>query len=143
MGARLAELKDCGGAAGQWFCDRSAIYEGGARQGLRLDEAAGLIPKPEQDSWWAAECRLRRDELLRTIAVRWYAGERSPASKIATALRRYQAAGSLRDRPYRDPPKSYRGTVRELLFHTLKQCGPAPGRRTIERALSARNPAYL
>src|SRR5271155_4207413 len=62
--ARLAELEDGGGEAGRWFVNVMIEYQSGAHLRLRLDEAAGLIPKPGHNWWWEAEKLQRRDEYL-------------------------------------------------------------------------------
>jgi len=135
--ARLAELEDGGGEAGRWFVNVMIEYQSGAHLRLRLDEAAGLIPKPGHNWWWEAEKLQRRDEYLREIARRFCApaGRRRLKDQIIEYLEKYEAGRWKRDKPFKLPPEAYRGTVQELLFYVLK-CGPAPGPRAIERAVS-------
>ena len=134
--ATLARLADGGGPDGQSFMTRVAQYEAGARFGARLDELLGLPPGAGRESWWARESRIRRDELLRTIALRFFpdqASRHSKAAAIARGLLNYEASSWRHDKKSAEPPR--RGRRRELEFLVLK-CGPAPLARTVERALT-------
>jgi len=123
VAARLAELRYGGGEAGRWLLNLVAEYSSGARLGLRLDEATGLIPKPGHSPWWVIEDREHRDELLRESAESWIG---SPCTR--------PAARWSRDRPFKSPPDESHEKLDELMFGLLK-CGPAPAQRAVERAL--------
>ena len=117
VAARLAELRYGGGEAGRWLLNLVAEYSSGARLGLRLDEATGLIPKPGHSPWWVIEDREHRDELLRESAESWIG---SPCTR--------PAARWSRDRPFKSPPDGSHEKLDELMFGLLK-CGPAPAQR--------------
>ena len=91
VAARLAELRYGGGEAGRWLLNLVAEYSSGARLGLRLDEATGLIPKPGHSPWWVIEDREHRDELLRESAgrlARPVRGRRPDGREIVRSSRR-------------------------------------------------------
>jgi hypothetical protein len=126
------------GEDGEWFSTCVAEYVSAARHGLTLDEAFGIAPASGAEPWWATEARRGRDELLRRAAEMFFMDRpsvHSRATALALAISRYEAAGWLRDRPFKAPPVIYAGRPEAIYFAILK-LGGAPSARTIRRVLS-------
>jgi hypothetical protein len=129
-----ALLAEHGGERGARFAAKVAEYETGAKYGQRLDETFGLTPAPGCEPWWATEAREERARLIRIIAVEFHS-ELPSARQLAKALRRYEGAGWIRDRPYRNPP-SRASELDKMLFRVLKATGRSLGVRAIQEILA-------
>lgn len=137
---RLRRIRACLIASGApdatWFAQGLAEYENGAPLGELLDDIFGL----KGSRWWLVETRRRRDDEIGGIARDFFAGAlsvRQRALKIASAFRRYRATAWLRDKTWKSPPRSYRGSLKERLFIVSKLGGGELGFSAIQRILSA------
>jgi hypothetical protein len=132
----VVRLAADGDADALWLAAAVRMYEEGAPQGLTLDAALGLVPRPGCRSWWRVERRDRRDILIREIADRFFPGlaKSHIASQIDQKLLRYQTTSWRFDRARRAPPAPYAGTIEAFLFAALNQ---PISKRVIERALGA------
>jgi hypothetical protein len=122
---------------GQWFAACLAEFESGAPHGSTLADAFGFQLAPGERPWWVVEAYIRRDALIRAIALRWYPGcsDRAAVTALVRALARYRATGWRRDRAYKSPPAELLSTVQADMFNLLKIGAPlSPG--TIRRALA-------
>ena len=63
----LDTMERMGGDDAAWFGTAARIYLAGASDGLTLDQALGLRPKPGQRKWWTAEALRRRDSEFRRV----------------------------------------------------------------------------
>ena len=103
-----------------------------APNGLTLDEALGLVPAPGHPAWWTTEARQRRDDVIRELARRHYAGlsVRETARQIARLGRECQARGRR--------PQSAGDDRRRLAVAAIETGAPFPGPRQVENVLRAK-----
>jgi hypothetical protein len=123
------------GDDGRWLASRLRNYISTTHRGGTLDMALELVPLPGGEPWWATEARQRRDDALRKLAATHYATHPAPARAIAEAATRYSASAWRFDQHRAEPPESYAGTERAVLFTILK-AGPAPTERHLRRILA-------
>lgn len=79
-----------------------------------------------------------RDDLLRSMAARHYAGlcVSAQARSIANAAEAYWRRAAAADANLDDMPGSYAGMPREFLFHIARLPATVPSERTIRAVLS-------
>ena len=105
--------------------------------------AEGRLPSAKDRTWLAKQLKAdqadkpdalrRRDELLRSLADRHFAGlgVTRKSEEIARIARRYEATAWRREKNRDEPPAERRGTPEELLF-AARKLGPIPGPRRLQ-----------
>ena len=125
----LAQLGPPHPADAAWFVAAAKRYQAAQTSGVALDlgQAMGL-GAPGRRSWWADECRARRDELLRKLHT-GHLSHLSPG-QAATAIRRLAAvveAGGM---------QAVKGDDRlQLVAEALSTGQPIPAARQLKRLL--------
>lgn len=100
-----------------------------------LDEALGLKPAAGQRSIGAELARLRRNDLLRAWATRFYPHltGHGQGSAIAVLLHRYETSAWRHDRQRSEMPTGYQGAEREYCYRVCRLDLPLPQARQIAR----------
>ena len=127
------------GDDGQWFRECLALYQAGARDGLRLDVCLGLVPGRGRTPWWESEACAERDQIVRSIAAKYCAGMRTThaARWIVGQAFSYETGEYRFHRKLTAPPAAIEGTVRADLFRLLKAHG-----RTRSASCKSLSPSY-
>jgi hypothetical protein len=83
-----------------WLVCAVRRYEAEAEDGLKLDQALGLVSTPGQEAWWTAEKRQRRDGSIRQLFENSYADLNisEAAAEIEKLARRYHSSAWRIDR---------------------------------------------
>lgn len=121
------------------IADRVRLYLQGAEYGVSLDEAFALTCAPGQAPWWRSEALGRRDAAIRALARQFHPGRAvaRQAADIHAALLIYKSGCWRFDRRNSEPPASYLGTPRAILFDILRLSEVILSERQLQRILSA------
>jgi tRNA-dihydrouridine synthase len=114
-----------------------AFYRSGAAQGLRCDQAFGLVEHGCRP-WWIVEKSARRAELIWQISQRFFPNKppARQAAEIAAAIRRYERSEWQRHSDLPVPPAGCPELRRELFW--LLKLGLPLGAKTLERQIKQR-----
>jgi hypothetical protein len=116
---RLPEL----GEDGRWLAGALETFLDPHAVGLSLEQAAGISIGAGGEHWRSAMRRALRDQALRELAHRFFAGLSTARQAAAAhrALRRYESTRWRRVDRYRaEMPQAYIGTADECLFMALR-----------------------
>ncbi len=106
------------GEVGLRVARRFDVYFDQARDGMTLDQAAGVKPSGGARPWWLVAAQRRRNEALRELSRLFCNGR---VESVKTEIDAYQRGQWGRDRDLPECPAAYRGTARELLFLAFRE----------------------
>jgi hypothetical protein len=130
-------LRDTQHGDGPAFAAALAQYESGVRFGLTFDEALGLRRAGSgETSWWEAEKIVKRNDLIRNIAAKYFSAlsGRPAAAALTQAIMRYQQGRWGVHKTYATPPPEL-DDLHAAMFRLLK-IDDLPAEPTIRRILS-------
>jgi hypothetical protein len=142
--ARLRQAKAAlereGSAEAAWLVGVIEEYETKAPNGVTLDRAAGLVPKPGGRPWWRVEERAQREAAVKRVAEEYFSdlSAAAAADEIARAARRLRVARDDSDAARLAAAK--RPAARRRLSELAVKTDALPAARQIRRALPQRWP---
>jgi hypothetical protein len=110
-------------------------YLSGAKDGLTLDQAAGVATEQGAVPWWTEEDRSEIRRLLFAALNCFVGGGSTRADRMRRALRNYERGPWHQDRKFTRPPAAYAGRVEEHFFYIMKRGGTdqIPGFHTLRK----------